>query len=128
MVIVKILVYFYWLIIIIIGIIIIINYLYRTYTVSGIILIFLEKESAQAGREGRAEGEGERDFFFKIYLSIWGRGWCKGRERLSSKLPAEHRAQCGAWSHHPEIMIQAKTKNQMINWLNHPDTLEERES
>ena len=39
-----------------------------------------------------------------LFLLQRGRGGAEGtvRERILSRLPAEHGAQCGAWSHDPE--------------------------
>ena len=60
--------------------------------------------------------------FLKIYLCEracqWG-GRAEG-ERVSSRLPAERRAQHGVWSHHPEIMTLAKFKTRMFNRLHYP--------
>ena len=44
----------------------------------------------------------------------------RGRERMSSRLHAQHRALYGAGSHNPEIMTWAETKSQMPNQLSHP--------
>ncbi|CAK7291276.1 EF-hand calcium-binding domain-containing protein 3 [Vulpes lagopus] len=52
---------------------------------------------------GGAEGIGERG------------------ERTSSRLHAEHKAGCGAPSHHPETMTQARTKSWILDKLSHPD-------
>lgn len=66
--------------------------------------------------------------FFKkimfIYLrerdrEITSRG--RGRGRKSSRLPAELRAWCGAWSQGSEIMTQVKRKT--LNWLSYPGSL-----
>ena len=37
-----------------------------------------------------------------------------------SRLPTEHRAQCGTQSHGPEVMTWAATKSWMVNPLSHP--------
>ena len=49
------------------------------------------------------------------------RGWGKG-EGISRRLPAEHRAHCGAWSYNPEIMPWGEIKSWFLNLLNHPGT------
>ena len=41
-------------------------------------------------------------------------------QRISSRLCAEHGAQCRARSYDPEIMTQAKMKSQRLDGLNHP--------
>ena len=69
--------------------------------------------------------------FFKVYLFIlreqararthkWGRGRERGRERIPSKICAEHGAWHRARSHNLEIMTLADIKSQMLNWLSHP--------
>ena len=42
------------------------------------------------------------------------------RERISSRLCAEHRVQCGARSHDPEIMTRAKVMSPVLSRLCHP--------
>lgn len=37
-----------------------------------------------------------------------------------SRLHPQHRAQCGAWTHDPEIDTWAEIKSWIPNWLNHP--------
>ena len=67
-------------------------------------------------------------FFFKnFYLferereqGVKQREWEK--ERISSRLCAEHRAQLGVWSQEPEIMTWTKTKSWTLNQLSHPGT------
>ena len=51
----------------------------------------------------------------------WGQGQ-KERERISSKLPTDVRAQHEDGSHNPEIMTWAKINSWTPNWLNHPGT------
>ena len=46
----------------------------------------------------------------------------RGRERISSRFPAEHEAQDKAWSHNPEIMTWARIKSQRPTPLSHPCT------
>ena len=48
------------------------------------------------------------------------KGRSRGRE--TSKLCAEHGAQCRAWSHNPSITTGAEIKNQILNWLSHSGT------
>ena len=60
-----------------------------------------EKEQGVGGREGERERERER-------------------ERILSRPHAQCRAQCGARSHHPEIMTRAKINSMMLNRLSHP--------
>ena len=45
------------------------------------------------------------------------------RERIPSRLHAQHRAQHGTQSHNSKLMTWAKIKNQMLNWLSHPGAL-----
>ena len=59
-----------------------------------------------------------------IYFREWGRVHVsrgrdrgRGRERISSQLHAEHGVWHGAWSHDPEIMNWADTKNWMLHYL-----------
>ena len=59
-----------------------------------------ERESESEHKEGR-ETEG-------------------GKQRIPSRLHAQHRVQCGARSHDPGIMTRAKIKSRMLKWLNHP--------
>ena len=60
-------------------------------------------------------------FFKKNYLFILGeKGRRRGRERIPSRLPTEHRAQCRAQPHVPGIMTWVETKLRMLNWLSHP--------
>lgn len=42
------------------------------------------------------------------------------KERISSGLPAEHRAWCRAGSHDLEIMTRAAIKSWTLNWVSHP--------
>ena len=60
--------------------------------------IYWEKEKAW-----QREGEGERE-----------------RERIWSRLPAECRAPCRAWSRDPEIMTWTETKKRRPGWLSYP--------
>ena len=46
----------------------------------------------------------------------------KGKERIWSRLPSEHRA-WGAPSHNSEIMIWAETQSWMLTWLSNPGAL-----
>ena len=67
-------------------------------------------------------------FFFKKDLFILEREReqeraGRGAERISSRLPIEYGAWCGAQSQDPEIMTWAKIKSQLINWLSHPGAL-----
>lgn len=48
----------------------------------------------------------------------------RDRERILSSLCAQHRAQHGAQSYNPEIMIWAEIKSQALNWLSRPGTPE----
>jgi len=58
--------------------------------------------------------------FVYLFIFFWS-GWeGRGRERISSRFPAEHRAWSGAQSHHPEIMIWVEIRNRILNWLSHP--------
>ena len=52
----------------------------------------------------------------------------RGRERILSKLHAQHRAQSGVPSHGREIMTGAEIKSWMLNQLSHPGTLGARPS
>ena len=45
-----------------------------------------------------------------------GRGKGRGRERISSRLPTEHRAWRRAWFQNPEIMTWAETKRYLTHW------------
>ena len=63
-------------------------------------------------------------FFLRFYLRIWereralaheSRGKGKGTGRGRSRLPAEQRASCGAWSQNPEIMTGAEGRG-LTNW------------
>ena len=67
------------------------------------------------------------DFFFLRFIyplereCVWEKEWeSEQRERERSRLPTEHGTQRGAWSHDPETITRAKTKNQRPNWLSHP--------
>ena len=65
------------------------------------------------------------DGLFKKYLFILeresmsteGKGRGKGRERLLSRLHAQHGAWLGAQSHNPEVMTWAETNSWALNWL-----------
>ena len=49
-------------------------------------------------------------------MRVGRRGRGRGRE-TPSRLYAEHRTQCRAWSHNPEIMTWAETRSQTLtNW------------
>ena len=62
----------------------------------------------------------------KIYVFTWERERqheLKGqreRERIASRLWAEHGAQRGARSHNPEITTWAEIKNRLLSRLSHP--------
>ena len=64
--------------------------------------------------------------YFRYFTYLRDRGReskCVGeadRERISSRLPTECRAQHGARSHDPEITTWAKTKSQTLNQLRYP--------
>lgn len=51
----------------------------------------------------------------------WGK-LQRRRDRISSRLPTEHRVQYGAWSCDPEIMTWGEIMNQMFNSLSYPGT------
>ena len=53
-----------------------------------------------------------------MYLFIVSRGAREERES-PGRLPAEHGAWLGAWSHDPEIMAWAETKSRMLKRLSH---------
>ena len=64
------------------------------------------------------------DFLLKIFKNSFekekqraSRGRSRGRRKR--RLPADQRAQCGAWYHDPQIMTWTKIKSQMLNWLSH---------
>ena len=63
---------------------------------------FLIEREREEGGVGETEGEGKRERE-------------RERERISSKLPAGHRAQHGARTHDPEVMTLAEIKSQMLN-------------
>lgn len=70
-------------------------------------------------------------YFLKIYLFIFrerererDHGEAQGEgERISSRLPAQHKAQLGAQSHNPETLTRAEIKSQRLNRLRprHPE-------
>ena len=63
-------------------------------------------------------------FFFKdlFILERCSCVWQGGEEgeRISSTLPAEHGARCGARSHDPEIVTRTEIKSLTLHW--HPGT------
>lgn len=57
-------------------------------------------------------------------LFIWGgRGRERGKERILSRLGAQHGARSRAQSCDPEIRTWAETKSPTVNWLCHPGAL-----
>ena len=44
------------------------------------------------------------------------------RGKILSRPYTQCGAQCGAWSHYPEIMTWVEIKNQMLNWLSQQGT------
>ena len=65
-----------------------------------------------------------REFYFCIFF-YWREvgGWRRaegGRERILSRLHAQHRAQHGARSHDAGITVWAEIKSQTLSGLSHP--------
>ena len=57
--------------------------------------------------------------FFLMFI-YFESGGSRGKERISRRLHAQHRAPHGAWSHDPGVVTWAEIKSQMLNWLSHP--------
>ena len=54
-----------------------------------------------------------------VHTWVWVR-WGRNRERILSRLHAQHRAWCRAWSHDPDVMTWAEIKSWTLNQLSHP--------
>ena len=58
-------------------------------------------------------------FYFVSYLRERQKEGEGERERILSRLHAQGRVQCGAWSHNPGIMTWAEIKSRTLSWLSH---------